>query len=355
MRRCLFALALAAIASPLSAADLLGTSEKGGGMETIRRVVTGHDEQGRSKVIIDGNADTVLDIGFGNRVTELWATYGTRPSNVGNADAAPESTKHRSPPPYGQNFRIIEFAPDSQVDMHAMDEGLAKIMRAGRMRGSVKGHLHRTETVDYVVVLKGEAWHLTELDEVHLKAGDVLVQRGTYHAWSNRSNEPVVLAVVLQDAEPLDPATPEPSQDSRKKEIAAVLEKWIAAMNAGKGAAPLMELYDDDAALFATHNPALLTTPEGRAGNFNGLADLQKTKDFNCELGEFVTHVFADSAVNTGFYTFSFTSGEGHAVVHRFRFSFVYRKTPHGWLIVSHHSSPKPERNLSPQPKSGNT
>lgn len=141
------------------------------------------------------------------------------------------------------------------------------------------------------------------------------------------------------------------SQDSRKEEIAAVLNKWIAAMNAKQGTAPLMELYADDAALFATMNPALLTTPEQRLANFNGLADIQKAPGFKCELGDFVTHVFADAAVNTGFYTFSFVTAEGPAV-HQFRFSFVYRKSPRGWLIVSHHSSPKPQKNLSPQPKS---
>lgn len=320
-------------------------------MHSIRRVVTGHDEQGRSKVVIDGVADTVLDIGFGNFVTELWATFEALPSNLGNADAAAESPKHRSPPPYGQKLRIIEFAPDEQVDMKAMDERLAKGMREGRMRGSVKGHLHRSESVDYAIVIKGEVWHQTELDEVHLKAGDVLIQRGTYHAWRNRSKEPVLLAVLLQDAQPLDPATAAPSQDKAKAEVVAALKKWVAAMNAGQGPAPLMDLYADDAALFATQNPALLTTAEGRAGNFNGLADRQKEKDYKCELGDFVTHVFGDGAVNTGFYTFSFTSEAGEPVVSPFRFSFTYRKAQNGWLIVSHHSSPKPAKNLSPQPK----
>ncbi|MGE0517079.1 MAG: DUF4440 domain-containing protein [Hyphomicrobiaceae bacterium] len=246
---------------------------------------------------------------------------------------------------------MIEFAPDEQVDMKAMDERLAKSMREGRMRGSVKGHLHRTESVDYAIVIKGEVWHQTELDEVHLKAGDVLIQRGTYHAWRNRSKEPVLLAILLQDAQPLDLSGAASSQDLAKVEVVAALERWVAAMNAGRGPAPLMELYDDDAALFATLNPALLTTPEGRAGNFIGLADRQKEKDYKCELGDFVTHVFGDGAVNTGFYTFSFTSEAGQPVVHPFRFSFTYRKTPRGWLIVSHHSSPKPEKNLSPQPK----
>lgn len=318
-------------------------------MQAIRRVVTGHDAQGRSKVIFDGPADTVIDMGYGSRVNEIWATFDALPSNAGNADAAPLAPSHRTPPAYGDKFRVIEFAPDEQVDMHAMDERMAKNMQAGRMRGSVKGNLHRSETLDYALVLKGEVWHLTETDEVLLKQGDVLVQRGTYHAWSNRSKQPVLLAVVLRDAEPLVPSA-DALEAARKAEVREALARWAAAMNAGQGPAPLTPLYAEDAALFATLNPALLTTPEGILGNFDGLADRQKKKDYRCTIGEFVTHVFADAAVNTGYYTFSFIEDDGKPSVHAYRFSFVYRKTPKGWLIVSHHSSPKPATNMGPKP-----
>ena len=319
-------------------------------MQAIRRVVTGHDEQGRSKVIFDGAADTVIDMGFGSRVNEIWTTFSGRPSNVGNEDAAPLAPANRTPPAYGDKFRVIEFAPDEQVDMHAMDERMAKNMQAGKMRGSVKGHLHRSETLDYALVLKGEVWHLTETDEVLLKAGDVLVQRGTYHAWRNRSKQPVLLAVILRDAEPLE-SSADPIEEARKAEVRAALARWAAAMNAGQGPAPLLPLYAEDAALFATLNPALLTTPEGILGNFDGLADRQKKKDYKCTIGEFVTHVFADAAVNTGYYTFSFIENDGTPSIHAYRFSFVYRKTPAGWLIVSHHSSPKPATNMGPKPE----
>jgi len=321
-------------------------------MQAIRRVVTGHDEQGRSKVVIDGIADTIVDLGFGSRVNELWATQEPLPSNTGNEDAARAAPSLRTPPPYGDKFRIIEFAPDEQVDMHAMDERLAKAVQSGRMRGSVKEHLHRSETLDYAIVLKGEIWHLTETDEVLLTQGDVLIQRGTYHAWRNRSKEPALLAIILKDAQPLV-SSDDPLKAARKVEVLDALHRWIAAMNAGQGPAPLMMLYDEDAALFATLNPALLTTPERRASNFSGLADRQKKKNYRAELGKVVTHVFADAAVNTGFYTFSFIENDGMPVAHKYRFSFTYRRTPRGWLIVSHHSSPCPERDMSPQPQTG--
>lgn len=323
-------------------------------MQGIRRVVTGHDEHGRSKVIIDGIADTIVDLGFGSRVNELWATSEPLPSNAGNEDAARAAPSLRTPPPYGDKFRIIEFAPDEQVDMHAMDERLAKGVQSGRMRGSVKRHLHRSETLDYAIVLKGEICHLTETDEVLLKQGDVLIQRGTYHAWRNRSKEPALLAVILKDAHPLV-ASDDPLEAARKAEVLDALHRWIAAMNAGQGPAPLMKLYAQDAALFATLNPTLLTTPEQRAATFSGLADRQKKKNYRAELGngKVVTHVFADAAVNTGFYTFSFIENDGKPVVNKYRFSFTYRRTPRGWLIVSHHSSRCPERDMSPQPEKG--
>jgi hypothetical protein len=316
----------------------------------VRRVVTGHDAQGRSKVILDGPADTVTEIGYDCRVSELWAAYGPRPSNAGTEDAAKRATSVRTPPPYGNKFRVIEFAPDERVDMHALDERLRKGMESGRMLGEVKGELHRSESIDYVIVLQGEVWHLTETDEVHLRAGDVLVQRGTYHAWRNRSKDPVLLAIVLCDAAPLR-VRADPLEAARKREVLAALDAWIAAMNAGQGPAPLMKLYAEDAALFATLNPELLVTPEGRAGNFNGLADRQKKKGYRAELGTVVTHLFADAAVNTGYYTFRFVENDGRPVVSKYRFSFTYRKAPEGWLIVSHHSSPCPERNMSPQPE----
>jgi len=319
-------------------------------MKAIRRVVTGHDELGRSKVVIDDVADTVLDMGFDCRVTELWATFEARPSNAGNADAARAAPASRTPPPYGDKFRMIEFAPDEQVDMHALEERLAKGIAAGRMLGSVKGSLHRSESLDYVIVIEGEVWHQTELDEVHLKQGDVLIQRGTYHAWRNRSNKPVLLAFVMRDAEPL--AQHRDAQgEARKAEVAGALDRWIAAMNAGQGPGPLVKLYAPDAVLLATQNPALLDTPEGVLGNFDGLADRQRKKGYKAELGKVVTHVFADAAVNTGFYTFSFVGDDGVQVIHRYPFSFTYRKAGEEWLIVSHHSSPVPAVDRTPRPE----
>ena len=174
-------------------------------MQAIRRVVTGHGSDGKSKVVIDGSAGTVIDLGFNCGVTELWATFEARPSNLGNDDAALKSPSARTPPQNGDKFRIIEFAPDEEVDLEEADRRMAERIGAGKMLGSVKGHLHRSETVDYAIVLEGEISHLTESDEVLLRQGDVLIQRGTYHAWRNRSKQPALVAVILLDAQPLKP------------------------------------------------------------------------------------------------------------------------------------------------------
>jgi uncharacterized protein (TIGR02246 family) len=140
--------------------------------------------------------------------------------------------------------------------------------------------------------------------------------------------------------------------DAKRISVRAALDRWIAAMNAGRGAAPLLDLYAEDAIVMATLNPALNDTKAKIAENFSGLADRQKSPGYKAEvIGTVYTHVFSDAAANTGLYTFSFFDEAGALVLNRYRFSFVYRWHDDRWLIVSHHSSPLPEKNRSPQPK----
>ena len=105
-------------------------------------------------------------------------------------------------------FRIIVYPPDSQrlaalarerADMHDDGSGRAKALDKGNPRHP---GFHKTDTIDYAIVLKGEIWALMDQGETLLKQGDVIVQRGTNHAWSNRTEEPAVLAFVLIDAKP---------------------------------------------------------------------------------------------------------------------------------------------------------
>ena len=174
----------------------------------IRRVVTGHNAQGKSTFIIDAACPHVFQRSPGSAVvTELWQTRGAPADNRGNADAIDHP--FRLPPPEnGTALRIIAYPPDKErlgalnKERSAADAGAG---RAAALDYSNPRHpgFHKTASVDYAIVLSGEIFALMDEGEVRLTAGDVLIQRGTNHAWSNRSDEPAVLAFVLVDAEPL--------------------------------------------------------------------------------------------------------------------------------------------------------
>ena len=177
-------------------------------MKPIRRVVTGHDAAGKSVFIMDGAAPHVFSRGTGSAVvTELWQTRSSPADNRGNEDAVGASYR-LPPPPEGSVFRIIEYPPDAQrlaalrSERDAPDDGSGR--QAARDRGNPRHPgFHRTNSVDYAIVLSGEIHALMDEGEVLLKTGDVLIQRGTNHAWSNRTNQPAYLAFVLIDAQPI--------------------------------------------------------------------------------------------------------------------------------------------------------
>ena len=174
----------------------------------IRRVVTGHDPQGKSVFVLDGASPHVFSRGTGSAiVTELWRTEGAPADNRGNDDAI-ASAYRLAPPPPGSVFRIIEYPPDRERvaalerERDAPDDGSGR--QAARDRGNPRHPgFHRTHSVDYAIVLAGEIHALMDAGEVLLKAGDVLIQRGTNHAWSNRTDAPATIAFVLIDAEPV--------------------------------------------------------------------------------------------------------------------------------------------------------
>ena len=177
----------------------------------IRRVVTGHNAQGKSIFVADGPSPHVMQRGTGSvTVTELWETRGSPADNRGNADAI-DRTFRLHPPKNGTVFRIIAYPPD-KVRLPALtreaegpDDGSGRM--AARDRGNPRhAGFHKTASVDYAIVLSGEIFAMMDEGEVLLKAGDVLIQRGTNHAWSNRTDEPAYVAFVLIDAEPVGEA-----------------------------------------------------------------------------------------------------------------------------------------------------
>ena len=184
----------------------------------VRRVLTGHDADGRSTIIADGFAANMKEMpaGSGLAVTELWET-AVPADNAGTQDAGNRRVR-LEPPKRGTLFRIVEFPPDSQWQNRPDARDWAKALDATHApdRSSTDPMMHKTNTVDYIVVLKGEIHAILDKGETLLKAGDVFIQRGTNHSWSVRGNEPCIVAVVLVDAKPLSSPKKKPVTKAKK-------------------------------------------------------------------------------------------------------------------------------------------
>jgi quercetin dioxygenase-like cupin family protein len=142
---------------------------------TPRRIVTGHDASGRSVVLSDMPTPTTLDIGSA-AFHEIWITDGT-PSPIAASEPEPTDRPVRTPPPAG-----------------------GVLVRFTEMGPGVESPMHRTETIDVGVVLEGETWLLLDDgSETRVGPGDAVVQRGTNHAWANRSDRPVRMVFVMID------------------------------------------------------------------------------------------------------------------------------------------------------------
>ena len=179
-------------------------------MTQIRRVVTGHGKNGKAVVLSDGPVPTVHSnpIRPGQQSFEVWKTK-TMPVPI-SADELEPTTGPRSlhPPARGTVFRISVVPPESEETRKLTPEQAQELFRksgAGEASTFGKGGrhpmMHRTETVDYAVVLEGEITLLLDEGDVQLKAGDVVIQRGTSHAWSNRSGRNVKMLYVLIDGD----------------------------------------------------------------------------------------------------------------------------------------------------------
>jgi hypothetical protein len=174
----------------------------------IRRIVTGQAPGSRARIVSDGPVPNVHSFGEGGPVVfEIWKTFAT-PERLGYQIAEPASGPMSLMPPKGGHvFRISDIPPDPQggsdisdaVELfEAMGAAEAATHRSeDRHRGGV---MHRTATLDYGIVLEGEINLVVDDDEVLLKAGDVIIQRGSNHAWSNRSGKPCRMAFFMTDA-----------------------------------------------------------------------------------------------------------------------------------------------------------
>jgi naringenin degradation protein FdeH len=169
--------------------------------QQVRRIVTGHDGQGKAVVLGDGPAPNVKVRAASRLVsTLLWVTDETPADMSGRADRA-ERSIGVAPPANGSILRVVDFPPltaaGSAVDHAAVlrEMGLADEGQSDRHPS-----MHRTRSVDYAIVLAGEIDMLLDDSQVHVNAGDVLVQQGTNHAWVNNSTQTCRIAFVLIDA-----------------------------------------------------------------------------------------------------------------------------------------------------------
>ena len=168
-----------------------------------RRVVTGYDSDGKSTIISDGGATARLERPGGATVTEIWRA-DQLPDSVDAAGPLSDVTV-LSPPPEGLAVRICTFPPDSAMDASTYGTYAASLAQsygpdaASATVKEIPG-IHRTETVDVVTVISGEIWVVTENGETVLRPGDSVVQRGTPHAWSNRTDRTATVVAIMMAA-----------------------------------------------------------------------------------------------------------------------------------------------------------
>jgi mannose-6-phosphate isomerase-like protein (cupin superfamily) len=202
----------------------------------IRRIVTTHDSEGMAVVGFDGIAPVSGgEPELGVETITLWVTSDTPVDLSGSKDAG--KTKVGIPPPKnGSIFRIVDFHPTTKEMENLDPHFLAKIAGQKLAPGTKPPRhpgMHRTRTIDYLAVLSGEIDMLLDDSEVHLKAGDVMVQRGTVHAWVNRGKDVCRIAVAMIDAK--EPSA-KPKRAAAKAKARAKPSRATGARNKGQRA-----------------------------------------------------------------------------------------------------------------------
>ena len=170
----------------------------------MRRIVTGHNETGKSMITLDGPPARSIGEDVGG-LFELWNTDGEDVNSTDNLDRADQDII-LSPPSGGTKFRYFQINPipegipeNVMQDMAA--EAFEKIGAAHhRIDTSKHPAMHKTETIDYIILLKGDVTLILDEEEIDLEPFDVVVQRGTNHAWVNNGTDPALLIAVLVDS-----------------------------------------------------------------------------------------------------------------------------------------------------------
>ncbi len=176
-------------------------------LETLRRVVTDQGSNGKSTVWLNGPPGKIMEEG-GYGVGELWICKAQSPDLSGTEDTVLGDLM-LEPPKDGITFRYFivspekrDMTPEERAELDAATAAAFETAGAGHARVDTNRHpaMHKTATLDFIVLLRGEVTLLLDEDEVDLIQGDVVVQRATNHAWVNHGTEPALLAAVLIDA-----------------------------------------------------------------------------------------------------------------------------------------------------------
>ncbi len=176
-------------------------------LSPVRRVVTANNSSGKSYFLEDGESPSIKEVSErpGYRVTNIWRTTES-PVMVSASDSI---TNHQGvlPPQSGSVLRVIDYPPEPKDPLEVkrlQDATFASLYPdAGHdLHPGDHPGMHITQTVDYAIVLAGEITAILETEETVLRAGDILIQRGTNHAWANRSDYPARIAFILIDGQP---------------------------------------------------------------------------------------------------------------------------------------------------------
>jgi mannose-6-phosphate isomerase-like protein (cupin superfamily) len=163
----------------------------------VRRVVTGTGTDGYSQVILDGPPPNTIEPLKGLIFSDLWETLAP-PNPIDDGSDTAARPVRLEPKRAGTILKVVTFPPISEYTEDAW-KGVYEVIGASA-ESNVGGSMHKTATIDYVVVLTGEIFCVLENGETLLRQGDVLVQRGTGHAWENRSDKPcTVLGVMISN------------------------------------------------------------------------------------------------------------------------------------------------------------
>ena len=171
----------------------------------MRRIITGHNQEGRSIITLDGPPARSIGEDVGG-LFEIWNTDGDIIDTTDSIDRA-DSDIVLSPPNNGSKFRYFQINPTPEgVPADLIEAATAEAfekMGAAHHRVDTTRHpaMHKTKTIDYIILLKGDVTLLLDNEEVDLKPFDVVVQRGTNHAWVNNGNDPALFIAVLIDSD----------------------------------------------------------------------------------------------------------------------------------------------------------